>query len=130
MWPSYQITWEICAAESADMPVLEGITASLTARLPSAATIAPSVATTAPVAAATDDALAGADLAEIFGVEIETVPSPAAIAPREVPVLKLAPVAKKRPMRKKAAGAAKPAGKSRKAVAKKRRKKADGARKS
>jgi hypothetical protein len=33
-------------------------------------------------------------------------------------------------MRKKAAGAAKPAGKSRKAVAKKRRKKADGARKS
>jgi uncharacterized Zn finger protein len=91
---------------------------------------AASASATAPVAAATDDALAGADLAEIFGVEIETVPSPAAIAPREVPVLKLAPVAKKRPMRKKAAGAAKPAGESRKAVAKKRRKKADGARKS
>ena len=91
---------------------------------------AASASATAPVAAATDDALAGADLAEIFGVEIETAPSPAAIAPREVPVLKLTPAAKKKPMRKKPVRAAKPAGKSRKAVAKKRRKKADGARKS
>lgn len=91
---------------------------------------AASASATAPVAAATDDALAGADLAEIFGVEIETVPSPAAVAPREVPVLKLTPAAKKKPMRKKPVRAAKPAGKSRKAVAKKRRKKADGARKS
>ena len=91
---------------------------------------AASASATAPVASVTDDALAGADLAEIFGVEIETAPSPAAIAPREVPVLKLTPASKKKPMRKKPARAAKPAGKSRKAVAKKRRKKADGARKS
>ena len=91
---------------------------------------AASASATAPVAAATDDALAGADLAEIFGVEIETAPSPAAIAPREVPVLKLTPASKKKPMRKKPVRAAAPAGKSRKAVAKKRRKKADGARKS
>ena len=91
---------------------------------------AASASATAPVAAATDDALAGADLAEIFGVEIETAPSPVAIAPREVPVLKLTPAAKKKPMRKKPVRAAKPADKSRKAVAKKLRKKADGARKS
>ncbi|MEI7819704.1 MAG: SWIM zinc finger family protein [Verrucomicrobiota bacterium] len=91
---------------------------------------AASASATAPVAAATDDALAGADLAEIFGVEIETVPSPAAVAPREVPVLKLTPAFKKKPMRKKPVRAAKPAGKSRKAVAKRRRKKVDGARKS
>jgi uncharacterized Zn finger protein len=91
---------------------------------------AASASAAAPVASVTDDALAGADLAEIFGVEIETAPSPAAIAPREVPVLKLTPASKKKPMRKKPVRAAKPAGKSRKAVAKKRRKKADGARKS
>ena len=91
---------------------------------------AASASATAPVAAVTDDALAGADLAEIFGVEIETAPSPAAIAPREVPVLKLTPASKKKPMRKKPVRAAKPADKSRKAVAKKLRKKADGARKS
>ncbi|GDX10615.1 hypothetical protein LBMAG57_23870 [Verrucomicrobiota bacterium] len=91
---------------------------------------AASASATAPVASVTDDALAGADLAEIFGVEIETAPSPAAIAPREVPVLKLTPASKKKPMRKKPVRAAAPAGKSRKAVAKKRRKKADGARKS
>ena len=91
---------------------------------------AASASAAAPVASVTDDELAGADLAEIFGVEIETVPSPAAVAPREVPVLKLTPAAKKKPMRKKPVRAAAPAGKSRKAVAKKRRKKADGARKS
>jgi len=91
---------------------------------------AASASAVAPVASVTDDALAGADLAEIFGVEIETVPSPAAVAPREVPVLKLTPASKKKPMRKKPVRAAKPAGKSRKAMAKKRRKKADGARKS
>ncbi|MCX6979942.1 MAG: SWIM zinc finger family protein [Verrucomicrobia bacterium] len=91
---------------------------------------AASASAAAPVASVTDDALAGADLAEIFGVEIETAPSPAAIAPREVPVLKLTPASKKKPMRKKPVRAAKPAGKSRKAVGKKRRKKADGARKS
>ena len=91
---------------------------------------AASASATAPVASVTDDALAGADLAEIFGVEIETAPSPAAIAPREVPVLKLTPASKKKPMRKKPVRAAKPADKSRKAVAKKLRKKADGARKS
>ena len=91
---------------------------------------AASASAAAPVASVTDDALAGADLAEIFGVEIETAPSPAAIAPREVPVLKLTPASKKKPMRKKPVRAAKPAGKSRKAVAKKRLKKADGARKS
>ena len=91
---------------------------------------AASASATAPVASVTDDALAGADLAEIFGVEIETAPSPAAIAPREAPVLKLTPASKKKPMRKKPVRAAKPADKSRKAVAKKLRKKADGARKS
>ena len=91
---------------------------------------AASASAAAPVASVTDDALAGADLAEIFGVEIETAPSPAAIAPREVPVLKLTPASKKKPMRKKPVRAAAPAGKSRKAVAKKLRKKADGARKS
>jgi len=90
---------------------------------------AASASAAAPVASVTDDALAGADLAESFGVEIETVPSPAAVAPREVPVLRLTPASKKKPMRKMPVCAAKPAGKSRKAVAKKRRKKADGARK-
>src|SRR5258706_3138227 len=41
---------------------------------------AASVSATAPVAPAADDALTGADLGEIFGVEIESTPAPATVA--------------------------------------------------
>ena len=77
---------------------------------------AASATATAPIAAAGDDTLAGADLAEIFGVEIETTPAPA-LAPRKLPTPKNArapktpSISKEKPLGKKRVAAAKANGK-------------------
>ena len=93
---------------------------------------AASASATAPLASAGDDTLAGADLAEIFGVEIETVPSPAAAAPRKTSAPKQSPapktprVSKKMPLGKKIVTAAKAPRKKHKPGRKARPKKPDG----
>jgi uncharacterized Zn finger protein len=87
---------------------------------------AASASATAPVAGADDDALTGADLGEIFGVEIDAAPTPATAAPGKSPLLKKAPASKKKPLRKKAATVAgKAAPRSRTAGAKVRPKTPD-----
>jgi uncharacterized Zn finger protein len=55
-----------------------------------------SASATAPVASATDDALAGADPGEIFGIEMETVPPTAAVAPRKSRASKPVLISKKK----------------------------------
>ena len=93
---------------------------------------AASASATAPLASAGDDTFAGADLAEIFGVEIETVPSPAAAAPRKTSAPKQSPaprtprIAKKKRPGKKIVTAAKASRKKHKPVRKARPKKPDG----
>ena len=84
---------------------------------------AASASATAPIASADADALTGADLGEIFGVEIESAPAPAKAAPRKLPASKKGPVSEKKPMRKKPATTGKAVPKSRNAAAKARRKK-------
>jgi len=81
---------------------------------------AASASATATVAPAAADALTGADLGEIFGVEIDSTPVPATAAPRKLPAPKKEPVSEKKPVRKKpAAGVAgNAAPQSRKAVSK------------
>ena len=65
---------------------------------------AASASATAPVGPAADDALAGADLGEIFGVEIESAPGPTARAlPHKLPKPRKTPASKKKPPIKKAA---------------------------
>ncbi len=84
---------------------------------------AASASATAPLVSAGNDTLADADLAEIFGVEIESAPVPAA-APRKSPAPGRPPILKKKPLGKKSAAPAKAARKSRKPVTKARRKNA------
>ena len=72
---------------------------------------AASASATAPVVSATEDALTGADLGEIFGIEMESTPAsvPAKAAKPRVAKPKKAPASGKKPLPKKLA---KPAGKA------------------
>ena len=87
---------------------------------------AASASATAPLAATGDDTLADADLAEIFGVEIESASAPAPAprkspTPKKVPTPKVPSISKKKPLGKKTVAAAKAARKARKAMRKPRR---------
>ena len=87
---------------------------------------AASASATAPLAATGDDTLADADLAEIFGVEIESASAPAPAprkspTPKKVPTPKAPSISKKKPLGKKTVAAAKAARKARKAMRKPRR---------
>jgi len=84
---------------------------------------AASASATAPVAPAADDALAGADLGEIFGVEIESAPAPAAgAASHKLPVPRKAPAPKKRTVPKKLTAVGNANAEARKIVRKAQRK--------
>ena len=88
---------------------------------------AASASATAPVAPTADDALAGADLGEIFGVEIESAPVPSTKAAlRKLPTPQKTPASKKKPLPKKLAVHGKSGTKARKSVRKGRRKKPRG----
>jgi uncharacterized Zn finger protein len=62
---------------------------------------AASASATAPVVAATEDALAGADLGEIFGIDIESAPASTTAAKPMSPKLRKSPASKKKPPRRK-----------------------------